>query len=241
MTAKLSIWWALFTQQLAADKKKSAVLGVLALVLLIVLGRVMLSGPGPAPADAAPAIPVAPTPPSDPVKPSVRPALETATAPPVAGPAVAGAQTAPAQVSSASPPRKGSAARSVRVEDLPRILERDVFYSRAWAKAVALRAAEAGDGEDGAADKGPADRFWERLSGALGQIPEQRRGDLARLDGELAKLTLQSTMTGPIPMAYVSGRLVHPGDTIDGFSVVRIKDRRVTVRKYGFSRELKMP
>ncbi len=48
-------------------------------------------------------------------------------------------------------------------------------------------------------------------------------------------------MTGQVPLAYISGRLVREGDRVEGFSVVQIRDRQVMLRKSGATRVLNMP
>jgi len=148
-------------------------------------------------------------------------------------------QPQPPSPPTAAHPETGSPAQLVRVDGLPRILERDLFSSPAWAKLPPAGEQEAED--QNAPGTAGAAGFWNQLTSTLVQIPEARRADLERLNAEMKELKLQSTMTGPTPIAYISGRLVRQGDKLNGFSIVRIKDRGVVVRKYGLTRELKMP
>jgi hypothetical protein len=93
--------------------------------------------------------------------------------------------------------------------------------------------------EQEAGQSGPS--VWARMRGALSERRERRSEDLGRITAELAELKLQSTMSGPKPAAYISGLLVHEGDKIAGFSVVRIEEKRVSLRKNGLTCPLIMP
>jgi hypothetical protein len=243
MGAKVLELLARFKQQLMTDKKKSGVLGGLLLVFLVVAGRAVFSGSQPAAATAASnaAFQAVPAAPPDPVRPAIRPSPETPTAALTAVTQEPAAQKQPPSSPPPTParPESGGAAQPVRVDDLPRILERDLFSSPAWAKLPPAGEQEADD--QNAADAARDGGLWNQLTSALVQIPEARRANLERLNADLKELKLQSTMTGPSPIAYISGRLVRQGDKLNGFSIVRIKDRGVVVRKYGLARELKMP
>ena len=61
------------------------------------------------------------------------------------------------------------------------------------------------------------------------------------VDEKISRLVLQSTMIGPVSSAYISGRLVHEGDKIGDFSVVKIETRRVTLSFSGVTRSLTTP
>jgi hypothetical protein len=50
---------------------------------------------------------------------------------------------------------------------------------------------------------------------------------------EAAQLTLQSTLTGAAPMAYISGQLVRQGETLNGVRIRRIEAKRVLIAKEG--------
>lgn len=241
MSGKTADWLNTFKQHLLADKKKSTVLGALFLVLLVMIGRLFVPDAEPATLQAAPVV-VTPVPSRDPVTPKTRPTpVESAWQ--TAGRRTNGPthRTLPVHPH-ATPPRR-SADRTVSVDHMRRLLERDPFNTTAWSKFLpaagyGLYGHGAADGADGTGASGP---LWQRLAAAAREHAETRRREAERLETELAELKLQSTMTGPIPMAYISGRLVHEQETIRGFLVVRIKDRRVTVRKADFVRELMMP
>ncbi len=228
MFERLTQWLSAFKQQLGADKRKSAVLGVLFVVLLVAVGSVMVTDATPETANAM-ATPAVSR--GDSGVPAVRPVVEEAgvgkAVPRVGGDGAEGHEPATLR-------------RSVAFADLPRVLERDPFDTHAWSKFTPASAR--GRNSDGSEDGvGSAATFWGRLGSAMRSRRLERRKELDRLTAELSAIQLQSTMTGSTPMAYISGRLVREGDTIEGFSVVRIRDRRVSVRKYGMVGELVMP
>ena len=55
-----------------------------------------------------------------------------------------------------------------------------------------------------------------------------------------AEFVLQSTITGPMPMAWINGRCVQPGDEIDGFQLERVEAARAVLSKEGAVRVLTM-
>jgi hypothetical protein len=216
-----------FKQHLLADKKKSALLAVLFGTLLIVLGSLLVSDSTPDIAEAGPnAAP--PTAVKPPVRPMPRRPARTTRPQPGDDPA-AGSRRWTA--------RPQAPRRAITVAKMPRGLQRDLFNTTAWARfspVVGSLFGGRGDGED-------QPGLWDAMAKAVIASQKSRRQQLSRLAEELAQLELQSTMTGSAPLAYISGRLVHQGDTIRGFSVVRIDDRRVTLRKDGVNHELAMP
>ncbi len=226
--------------QLFADKKKSALLGVLLLIFLVVFLRAVLSGSKPDEAVASGSVAVAPaaqaTAHVDPVQPGVRPAPQPAlaanSASTVVSPvsAVAGSPPGVTQI----PALFGERA-SVAVDGLPRRSKRDPFGSRSLSKFPRLPDG-AGDPNGGGSTAG----FWTTILTGVQSQGTRQREEMIKIAEELAGLELQSTITGAMPLAYVSGRVVRPGDTIAGFSVVRIEDRRIVVRKSGITRVLTM-
>lgn len=221
-------WLSAFKQQLGADKRKSAVLGVLFVVLLVALGSLLVTDATPETANAM-ATPAVSR--GDSGVRAVRPVVEKAGVG-KAVPRVGGDVT--------GRPERETLRRSVAFADLPRTLERNPFDTHAWSKFTPVSARGRGsDGSEGGV--GSAATFWRRLGSAVRSRRFERRKELDRLTAELSEIQLQSTMTGSTPMAFISGRLVREGDTIEGFSVVRIRDRRVSVRKYGMVGELVMP
>lgn len=246
MSGNYSDSLAVFKQHLLADKKKTVVLTVLFVVLLIVVGRLFTSKSTPATAGASATeavAAVAHTPAPDQTMPLVRPTLEAKSLVSPMVPAPGAAAPAPFSRTHVSGSASASSAGPVAVADLPRVLERDLFSTTAWSKFPSARRFETavggGDGSDSSA--APSEGVWRQLTTVLGQYQENRQGELERLEEDLAALQLQSTVTGPAPMAYISGRLVREGDLIRGFTVIHIQERRVVVRKLGLTRELCMP
>jgi len=45
-------------------------------------------------------------------------------------------------------------------------------------------------------------------------------------------LVLESTIVGPAPLASISGRVVRPGDEIEGFVLERVEPTRVVLRRH---------
>ncbi|GJQ25683.1 MAG: hypothetical protein HBSAPP02_07150 [Phycisphaerae bacterium] len=220
----------LFKQQLLADKKKSAVLGVLFLVLIVVLIKTFAASGDPDSAEAGP--PPAVAAPPAPVTPIATPPTGAATGSivcPSAGNPVARRESLP----------EDEPLKVVRVADLPRTLERDLFVPEQWSRYESSRGAHAGSGGGTTSQPAPS-AFWTALVGGMKDYHAVRQREAGEITQELSTLTLQSTMTGPVPLAYISGRLVHEGSEINGFVVMRISDRHVLVRKYGQTRTLTM-
>ncbi len=274
MTDRLTEITTSLKAQLLADKKKSALLGILFLVFLAVLGRALFSGGNPAPAEATPptvanALPSLPTvtPPLIPPTPSPKPAETKSTPQPAATPPAlvrpqeepgpgAALETLAAAVRASLTAPKGAAEAAAALEAAdagfaPSTTERrDLFTAPAWERPdeKKTKSPRAANGKQGAAKKSrkggraePAKPLWDHLGNALGDYQQTRRSEIAQYEAQLAELQLQSTLTGPAPIAYISGRLVREGDTIRGFTVARIEDRRVVVRKQSFIRVLIMP
>lgn len=230
MTEKLKQQFEQLKAQLAADKKKAAILGILALILLGVVGRLYFSSSGPkpimastAPLPSAAATPVSPIPQQSP---------QTAVTPVVA------AQAAPANPATSPPPIDPGKTGSVSVTGMPRELSRDLFSSSAWNKFMPAALAE--DGDSTGQKTGNRTGFWGNLRRSLAEYQKEKSEFTKTFQHDLEQLLLQSTLTGAKPMAYISGRLVHPGDDIDGFSVVKISDRQVTLARAGMTATLAM-
>ncbi len=226
-------------QELAANRLKAAVLGGLALVFIGVLIKALVSGSSPESAVAEVPAVVASTP-ASPLEPVIRPVPE-----PPAAERPATAESLPQSLpwsslsGGARPVLPDKQMRAVSVRGLPRTLERDIFDSTDWT----CFSPDFGmlPGKNDAQAPSPAASLWQQMREAMAEqkrLREQKRQEITK---ELAELQLQSTMTGPVPAAYISGRLVNEGDTISGFSVVRINDKSVKLRKDGLITNLAMP
>jgi hypothetical protein len=55
-----------------------------------------------------------------------------------------------------------------------------------------------------------------------------------------AELRLQSITSGEVPAAFINGRLVRPGGTILGFTLVRCDERSAVLEKQGIQVRLGM-
>jgi len=270
MTDRLTEITTSLKAQLMADKKKSALLGILLMVFLAVLGRAIFTSGDPAAATAqavanppptlatvTPSVtPPPPPPPPTPAKstppgptppPLVRPVEEP-------GPNAFETLAAAVRAGMAAPGKAAEAAAAMAAADAglaaPPSERRDLFSAPAWDRAGEKKtgSSRTANGRKAPAKKSgkgakaePEKPFWDHLGSALGDYQQTRRSEMAQYEAQLAELQLQSTLTGPAPMAYISGRLVREGDTVRGFTIVRIEDRRVVVRKQGFIRVLIMP
>jgi hypothetical protein len=210
-------------EQLLVDKKKSIVLGVLICVLLIVGARQLFQN-GPAPAEvvaasrtAAPAASATPQQPAATEKSAV--AKPTTASP------------------TKSPEHAAAPVRHVQIDDMSRELKRDVFDTD-WAQ-FSPYATDPASGDKSNRSDAPA--FWSRVATAAIEYRKLRQEEVVQLQKELAALELQSTMTGEMPLAFISGTLVHEGDQFAGFSVLRIRDRCVVLGRSGHRYELTMP
>jgi len=211
--------------QLTADKKKTVLLAGLACVLLGVVGRAVFCGSSSelaTPATAKASVPATPR----------LTALVTPTPEVHAVELVAGTRArAAAAFSPEITPR-----RTVATGHMDRELARDIFSAQNWACFPLLDQVK----EASAVSQGGF-RLWGNLLDAAVEYQKQRRVQADTLTRELSDLHLQSTLTGALPLAYISGRLVHEGEHVSGFSVVRIEERRVVLNKFGQIHELRMP
>lgn len=212
--------------QLLADKKKSALLGTLSIVLLVVVARLVFSDPNsaaavPARAAAAPTVRPAPVP-------RIEPTIVNVAANPAAA---AGKDDEDSMLKDCN----RAAQRVVSVDGMPRSLQRDLFMTKAWPR-YPIAAIE---GEP-RAGSGATDEFWSKFGTVLRDYRKTRNQEEAALSKELADLALQSTLSGPRPLAYISGHLVAEGESVSGFSVLRIEERRVILAKSGRTHELVM-
>lgn len=63
---------------------------------------------------------------------------------------------------------------------------------------------------------------------------------LAAVKDAVSKLRLESVMMGGSPHALINGVAVAPGEQIEGFTLLRVSDRNVLIKKDGFVIRLKM-
>ncbi|HKQ50604.1 MAG TPA: hypothetical protein VJZ71_21215 [Phycisphaerae bacterium] len=211
--------------QLGADKKKAAILGLLALVLLVVVGRLFLTS-GPNETVAAPPPLAVTAVAAQPVAPPASPSTADAA---VAG---RGASAALSVVEQAGAADYLVEHRVVSVTGMPRDLARDMFTTREWNKFMpaVMVGAETPSGEAGRRRRGG---MWGLLRQSWSEYNREQKELSEAFHRDLQQLQLHSTMTGADPLAHISGRLVRAGDEILGFSIVRIADREVVVARGG--------
>lgn len=242
MMARLNPLIMRLKAELAADKKRAVVLGVLMLVFLVVFGRLLLNRGGSTPVTAQ-AVVVATVAPVGPVTsdtgnapgavvPSVRPSLEAA---PTAEPVSA----SPTASTAASPPDAvAMPLKPVEIEPGPKSVRRDLFASSAWSSFPSARKTNS---TQPASEEGNEEGFWGRLAAGLSEHGHAQRDEILRTEKLAQELRLQATMSGTNPTAYISGQLVRVGDTIKSFSVVAIEDRAVTIALDGHLVTLRIP
>lgn len=227
---------ASFKEALAADKKKTVVLCVLFLVLLVVIVRQLFSGSTGELAAASASLAVAGPPEAAQSGVLIRPTVEAIGAAP--------SNRAVADVSfgenvSRPHPTVPTSEKVVWVAGLPRTLSRNIFDTASWSRFARLARSD-GTGHRGAEEEGPPSLLM-RIGRKLAAYGRSRSEEERKIDEDLAKLRLESTMTGQVPLAHISGRLVREGEQVEGFSVVHIRDRQVMLRKSGVTRVLTMP
>jgi biotin carboxyl carrier protein len=61
------------------------------------------------------------------------------------------------------------------------------------------------------------------------------------LQNQATKLKLQTTMMGTTPRAVINGQLVKEGDVVEGFTVMKIQPRQITVQQDSVTLEIQMP
>ncbi len=232
--------------ELAADKKKTAILSSLVLVFVVVLVMQFMPKPDDAAATATDVLPKksaksakkkAPD-----AKPLVRPEPEPIAQAPAQKPAQRTSRpiTRPQVMTNVElGPTTSREVPAVSVAALPRTLDRNLFNTPDWSPFPLDRpqvVVAAGDSQESALSV-----VLGQLREAMAERREQRRKEKEAILAELEQLSLQSTMTGTHSLAYISGLLVHPGSRIHGFSVASIGEKSVTLEKRGHTFELKLP
>jgi hypothetical protein len=202
--------------QMMADKKKTAIMSVLLVILLGSVSRFFVGQQNEELVAATPAVATA--------APTMAPVVESIARTP---PAVASPVPQAVQVDRSEP--------KVVVRQMPRSLDRDLFNS------PALSTFSSAHGLTGDTEEPRESTFWDAVITKMADRQKSLVKERKSLDEEIATLRLQSTLTGPAPLAYISGRMLREGDEFRGFSVVRIEDRRVMLRKSVFTRPLTMP
>ncbi len=203
-----------FSEAAKADPKKFGVLGLLCLVLVIMLGRVFLTG-------------------------SSTPKSATAAAKVDAAKA-AKSNSASDKKSSKPPITLPDAARPELIEwargpIMP--VGRNLFaikldyYPQDASRANQTLRAPGGDG------------FWDKVAKSMASKADQRKERqilIENLQLQAMQLRLQSTVMGAMPRALVNGAVVREGDVVASFRVFKIEARRIIVEREGIKLEIPM-
>jgi len=199
---------------LRADPKKSGILGVLGLVLVIMLGRVMLTG-------------------------DTNPAGASASSTTAGKGSAANARTSGKSITGLTlalpDPALASLGDWVRTPIAP--ITRNLFaikldyYPQDGTRSdTALRAPE-GNG------------FWDKLAKSMASKADQRKERqilVENLQLQAMQIKLQSTVMGATPRALVNGGMVREGDVVASFRVLKIEARRIIVEREGIKLEILM-
>jgi hypothetical protein len=221
--------------QLAADKKKAAILGVLFVVLLVVVGQLFMSDSAPQEAVAIAIVPpTAVVPPPTPADQNlVRPTPEPTSMTPETAPNGTGLVPTTARPIMTSH-------KTVLVDGMSRESSRDPFNTKSWDRFPLNSTPEQLTDEE-KKNKKEEPGILDQLRQRIAAYQKDRKQETEKFTMEIDTLQLQSTLTGTRRSAYISGRLVHEGEKIDGFTVVRISDREVILSKGDARGSLQMP
>jgi len=211
MNAPNGNWWATIRAHFAADRRKSAILAVMMVVMLIVWGRLLFK--------------------SDP---SIAAASQMEIVPELAATA-GGARAARDAVVEPAIEKPTAAVNPVDVTDASREPARDLF-AVSWDSFQPALTTNAADVEPG-----KPHGFWGRVRAAAHAESLRQRQRAENVRHQAGALVVQSTVIGREPAAMISGRLVHVGERIGDFELVEITARRVVVRKDGIRVILSMP
>lgn len=228
--------FATLKAQLAADKKKSVILSVLLMTLLAVIVRAFFSNGGPNEAEAL--IP----PPSTVAEGAAGPVpIVRPTPVPIGGASSIIGPNSPGGVSTVAAVRpKRTTSKKIAVDGMSRDIVRDPFQTPSWDRfprdSQSIVDENGSNKQAAASDSGILDAIRKQFS----HYQTVRRQTVQKFDAEIDGLELQSTMTGNNRSAYISGRLVHEGDEIGGFTVVNIREREVHLSKGGIHGRLRM-
>jgi len=209
--ANTTDWKRRLVREIQRDAKRTAVLGVLAVVAVVMVARAVLTR----------------TPKS--AKAAARAAARTA--PPNSQPDAAGGWTPAAR-------REDKARREEYLANMNRRISRDLFRPNleyfplaGGTGAVAIARAPAGPG------------WFDEVRDFAAEKDRSRQAERIRrstVRSEAGSLSLTSTMMGNSPIAVINGRLLRPGEKINGFRLVGISRRMCTLTKEGVTVELYM-
>jgi hypothetical protein len=212
-------WMSRLGRSLKADPKRSGALAVLAVLLMVMVGRQVLSGAGKGrPQSAAASM--------------VKKGMSfgpTAPGGVVGGKNSSGGMTSWQRSSVVS----GAMQKWATAPVAP--ISRNLFAVRIeYFPVDGSRTAQSAMADEG---------FWSRLEKSMALQADQRDKQenlRANFKAQASKLRLESTMPGAQPRAMVNGELVSEGSVVAGFRVLKIEARRITVEREGIQLEIQM-
>ena len=214
VSVDMSQWKHRLVAELTRDKKKTAVLGILALVGVIVVARLAFTGAA---------------------KPSAASAAATATLVPPTG-----LPQTPGQVPcTPGQPRRGQRAREAYLAAMDRTIDRDLFQPNLDYFPVKLTARSTVTVP--AEPVGPG--FFDKVGEYLAETQRahgERLAHIQNIRAQAQALSLTSTMLGDSPAAMISGRVLHVGEYISGFRVEQIGSSKCSLVRDGVRVELHM-
>jgi hypothetical protein len=218
-------------QQLKAaatqDPRKAGVLGVLAVVFVVMFGRMMLTGS------------TAPTRAAGSMTPTAKSVSHAGSSADEMTLRASSAETDSSEADSSRAARTHNPAQQLHdwMNEPVRPLSRNLF-------AVKLEYFPVDGSRAPLGAKGSADgEFWGQLEKSLMLQADQRdkhENLLSNYRTEAGKLRLDSIMWGSQPKAMIDGKLVAEGDVVASFRVLKIEPRRIIVEREGIRLEIQM-
>jgi hypothetical protein len=225
-----------WTESLAAscrqEPRKALTMAALASVLLVLWGRMLLTG------DSRPAHAGAATVNATPNNAQARSARASAT-PHVTVSMNRGGSSLPGVKPAAGLPPRDDSRRKLRewMSQPVRPIARNLF-------AVKLEYYPRDANRPGKGVKTARDgEFWGRLEKSLllqADQKDKRENLLANFKEQAGRLRLDSIVMGPEPKAMIDGKLVSEGEVVAAFRVLKIEPRRIIVEREGIRLEIQM-
>jgi len=207
-------WLRWLKAELRRDRKKTTILAALALVAVVVVGRLVLRGQVPRHASA-----------------DVDPVVSAGGA----------GRVEPARDQAGVRPRRGggdawtcSRARREYLSGLDRDVRRDIF--RLSPEFLPPGQDSTGDATAVQADGQSEPGWFGRIGEWISRKRAQRREEMESIGvvrAQARSLRLQSTMLGPVPSALINGQVLRKGDRINGFLLKSIRSGSCTLTKDG--------
>jgi hypothetical protein len=227
----MSDWTTQLAGELRANRRKATALAVLSLLLLLLWARVALKSP--APADATPG--------SAANQAAISALVPASDCDPERLPIPAGSSSADSCAFLTED--------AVSIEFLTRKMSRNLFatdwdaFAPTAESLAASMAADRPKTTEPPKPEGPS-VLSQILSAAMNRMQESKQAAQSAettIADQAAKLKLSGILLGPNPHAYIDGRWVPNGETINGFRITSIQPGSVLLRKSGHDVRLTMP